>query len=80
MRKQTLPASRVKPGMTIMAHGAKWVVKENNFDRHGNTGNQPRQVLIADAHPDDAAKVGVYAKGMTLGMLCSHPVSVADDS
>lgn len=72
-----VPAKDVQPGDVVLSHGIHWCVTANRFDPYGNTGNQPRHILVADATEESARLPGVgYIKGMTLGFLPNGPVPV----
>lgn len=73
---KTIPAQDVTPGMTVRAHGYSWLVLENHFDPKGNTGNQPRRVLVCKAADDKVP--GGYREHMSLGFCVDAPVTLAN--
>lgn len=76
--KHTIPAKEVQPGMVVWAHGYKWQVSENRFDPYGNSGNQPRHILVCDAVGNDRDPPVGYVNNMTLGYLPEAAVTLAD--
>lgn len=40
-----VPANKVEAGSYLWKVGHIWRVEANRFDPHGNTGNQPRQLM-----------------------------------
>ena len=78
MAKQIAPAHLVEQGMTILVDGLRWVVLESLYDLHGNGANQPRQIIICDAHPDQAQKTGVCLRGVHFSFETSAVVELGE--
>lgn len=74
--RTTKQAKDVKEGDIVWNHGYKWVVRVNLFDPAGNTGDQPRQLFIADAVGDDPTLHAAYAIDMCMGFLPNANVTV----
>ena len=60
-----MKASQAQVGMTIAKHGYTWIINKVSFDPYGNTGNQPRFILVCDSND---APIG-YTKDCALGYL-----------
>lgn len=73
MATVTVPAYAVKVGQTVIAHGIRWIVRESFFQRDAE---QPRRVLVCDAHPEDVEQAGAFATGLHLGMLNDEPTAL----
>jgi hypothetical protein len=78
MARKTTPAHLVKQDMTILVDGLRWVVLESLYDLHGNGPNQPRQIIICDAHPDRAKETGVYMRGVHFSFETSAIVDLGE--
>lgn len=78
MGKKTTAAHLVKQDMTILVDGLRWVVLESLYDLHGNGPNQPRQIIICDAHPDRAKETGVYVRGVHFSFETSATVELGE--
>ena len=76
--KASIPAKDVQSGMVVWAHGYKWRVRENRFDPYGNTGNQPRHILVCDAAGDNQGLPSAYAHDMPLGYLPDAVVTLVE--
>ena len=68
---------RVQPGDVVLMYGHRYVVKVNHFDPYGNTGTQPRHVLVADV-PD--ADPSIFTRDMTIGRTVGTLVTIEDAS
>jgi len=61
----TILAKNATAGLRIAKHGYTWTINKVSYDPHGNTGDQPRYILVCDS---DDAPVD-YRKDSALGYL-----------
>lgn len=72
---KTIPAFQVTKGMTVHLEGARFIVEQSTYDRHGAGPNRPQQLLIASAHPDERMGTA-HATNQHFGLAPSSLVKV----
>lgn len=64
----TLPIEQVRPDDEVWTSGHRYLVRENVFDPYGNTGDQPRHVLVCYDPAGREPFAGYMTIGRTVGL------------